>query len=164
MFLGLAWDTFWLPNIIQATLFAALAAAVGIIARKYFAAAFQQIFGEQVQTRHAAEAAATRAQAAQTSSASANKNSADANEAIAFMADRLGQVLVEKDYMARRNDRMLAVNLEYRNLLTQNNVEIPARLDPTGTDTSETEAQTITGKHRLRTSMIPTASQETVEP
>lgn len=162
----MSWEGFWLPNIIQATVFSILAAVVGFLARRWIRQAFdwlgpaiEQIFGEQQRTKHAAESAATRAGeaaksagSASESASSANDNSRQANDALEWFMGEIARRDAAEREMKERIDRLLGTRA--RSLATERVDDIPTGLIIPISAAEDDDPATVTGRHRLHTQHI----------
>ena len=170
----MTWATFWAPNLLSATLFAAISGlvgtSVGLIARRWFRQWAEQLFGEQQRTTNAAETAASRAgealdashkavQRAETTGAdarSAADNSRQANEVLEWLVPQIAARDAVIEDLKERIDRLLGTRAR----------QIAAGHQPSGelapTEGTGDEVAVITGKHRLPTSIVPVVTAEGV--
>lgn len=171
----MGWDTFWAPNILQATLFAAISGLVSAVVvfftRRIVLRWLQEIFGEQQRTTNAAEAAASRASealdashqavatAASTSddAKTAADNSRQANDAVLWLAEQLAVRDAANTDLKERVDRLLGTRA--RKLATERDDEHPPGLLVPYAAGEAGDATTVTGRHRLHTQYIPTTDE-----
>lgn len=168
------WDTFWVPQLTQwivgGAITAIVSATVGLIARYYLKRIFQQIAGEQIQTRHAAEAAATRAGEAVTESKNAARhadtaqdNSRQTAAAVEWLAGEYAKSNTRAEYLAKLTDDLVGLVARQKRRHPEDFPAEPEPFDPTTPPAGDTDyAITITGRHRLHTAMIATHEQDTV--
>lgn len=155
----MSWETFWVPNLLQATLFAGISAivgaAVGLIARRYFRRWAAQMFGEQQRTTNAAEAAASEAR----------DNSRQVGETVEWLAAQLAArdvVIHERDLVIDDRDAVIdELRDRIDGLLGTRARQLAASRPDTAsssplTVSNEDDPATVTGKHRLHTQRIQT--------
>lgn len=175
----MSWTEFWAPNLVQwvvgAAITAIVSAAVGLTARyflrrwfdRWFRPWLEQQLGEQIRiSRRGADASELASQHALTASADARAtgdNVRQANATLEFVGETLGDNVGETRRMAKRLDDFLTANLQLRTLLTQHGIPIPDTARVNGVVTGEVEAQTITGRHRLRTQMVTIPDERDTE-
>lgn len=165
-------STFWTQLLLNAIVGGALSTIVGVVVGFLFKRWLRSVFEPQQQATTAAAhkaansadqaASAARATAGLATTASedakaAGDSSRDASSKLEVVGARLVDVLAENRGMARRLDDVLAAYLRLRAVAQQQGIEIPdvARPDPD----LDPEAQTITGKHRLPTQLLPVVDE-----
>jgi hypothetical protein len=169
----MTWETFWFPNIVQSTLFAAISAivvfAVGLILRWWWKHWGQDwvrtwaadLLTEKLKpTEDAALDAASSARGAKDAADAgagdakvAASNASDAGAKLEIVGARLVDVLGENRGMATRLDDLLSAYLRLRAIAREQGVHLPPDLDPDdlGDDLEleETQAIMVTGRHLL---------------
>lgn len=185
----MSWETFWAPHLLQATLFAGLAAIVsgiigttaGLIARWWWKKhgipwvrtwAGNLISEKLLSTTNAALAAADHAAEAVVASTTSGEvaqtaadNSRQANEAIVWLAEQVAHRDAVNEDLRERIDRLLGTRAR---LLAAGQVPDTIPVDdaaPSGllipaAAGDADEPMTITGRHRLHTQVVATVDED----
>lgn len=163
----MGWETFWVPNLIQWGGSAFVGGVISFLLRR----GFRQVQNAQQETQQSAENAAQSAETAGLHAKNASDgvgavetSSREMGEVLVLLAGELGDVkhqLVEaldvKEHLKERNDNLFgALALAEARRNAESSERLPEQ-DPAAPDTDET---TITGRHRLHTSMIKTQQDD----
>lgn len=144
----MAWETYWLPNLISWVVGGAISAAVGYIVlralRTIRTIAQTAAASAGTAADHAGHASVAAGEA-KAQAAGAADNSRQANEAIAWLAAELGKANVRGDTLAANTDTLLSELLQQR-------VKHPEDFD----DQPDEDAALTTGRHRFPTRTVPT--------